>query len=412
MSSKGGKRQPEKGDFKAMQQQEWREDLQAKGKYVSEKYNGIRGLWDGEKLRTHRRGIQINPPTGFTEHWPDFPMDGELYIQGASLGEHNSTIRSYEGDWSNVKFKLFDLPTLDEPFENRYEFMKEHLSSITNIEVVEQIQCKDEDHLKEIFEDVVARGGEGVVIRVADSAYVSGRSGSAKSSLIWKLKPEYDAEAKVIGYNRKKGARPGAVGSLLCVLPDDTEFSVSGLTDTERIAAPDVNTIITFKYMDVSEDGVPLSPTLVCDRTDLTWEQVQEDFVERGGLTRRRTDESAARRVSTGSVKSVADVRQSPTAKKADEMGVVDGVLQGVKYLLMVNPSTNNYKFWGGKTEGATLITHHGRIGTDGRVIPKDFDSEEKAQKELEKKWRSKVNKGYNEPETYPTCEECKRYDI
>ena len=37
--------------------------------WVSEKYDGVRGYWDGEKLLT-RSGTVIHPPAWFTAHWP------------------------------------------------------------------------------------------------------------------------------------------------------------------------------------------------------------------------------------------------------------------------------------------------------------------------------------------------------
>ena len=46
--------------------------------WVSEKYDGVRGYWDGEKLLT-RAGHAINAPAWFTAGWPKTPLDGELW---------------------------------------------------------------------------------------------------------------------------------------------------------------------------------------------------------------------------------------------------------------------------------------------------------------------------------------------
>ena len=46
--------------------------------WVSEKYDGVRGYWDGEKLLT-RGGQRINAPAWFTSGWPTTPFDGELW---------------------------------------------------------------------------------------------------------------------------------------------------------------------------------------------------------------------------------------------------------------------------------------------------------------------------------------------
>lgn len=46
--------------------------------WVSEKYDGVRGYWDGYTLRT-RGGETVAAPAWFTAGWPATPMDGELW---------------------------------------------------------------------------------------------------------------------------------------------------------------------------------------------------------------------------------------------------------------------------------------------------------------------------------------------
>ncbi|MHA1576723.1 MAG: WGR domain-containing protein [Candidatus Thorarchaeota archaeon] len=52
-------------------------------------------------------------------------------------------------------------------------------------------------------------------------------------------------------------------------------------------------------------------------------------------------------------------------------------------------------KFWIGWCEGSTFYVRYGRIGTDGTVSNKKFDSLEEAEKACASKTRSKVKKGY-----------------
>jgi predicted DNA-binding WGR domain protein len=52
-------------------------------------------------------------------------------------------------------------------------------------------------------------------------------------------------------------------------------------------------------------------------------------------------------------------------------------------------------KFWAIKLDGAGFETKYGKIGTDGTVTRKDWDSEEKARKEYDKLIAEKVKKGY-----------------
>jgi len=52
-------------------------------------------------------------------------------------------------------------------------------------------------------------------------------------------------------------------------------------------------------------------------------------------------------------------------------------------------------KFWQIELDGTSFTTTYGRIGTDGQTTMKEYDSEEKAEKEYKKLIAEKVKKGY-----------------
>ena len=54
-------------------------------------------------------------------------------------------------------------------------------------------------------------------------------------------------------------------------------------------------------------------------------------------------------------------------------------------------------KFWEIKLEGTSYTTRYGKIGTDGQVSMKEYDSEDKAKREYEKIVAEKTKKGYAE---------------
>lgn len=54
-------------------------------------------------------------------------------------------------------------------------------------------------------------------------------------------------------------------------------------------------------------------------------------------------------------------------------------------------------KFWEIALEGASFTTTYGRIGTDGQMSMKEYDSAEKARHEYEKLVAEKTKKGYLE---------------
>ena len=52
-------------------------------------------------------------------------------------------------------------------------------------------------------------------------------------------------------------------------------------------------------------------------------------------------------------------------------------------------------KFWIGWCEGSTIWVRYGRIGTEGTTDDKVFDSKEDAEKELARRIKAKIKKGY-----------------
>jgi DNA ligase-1 len=46
--------------------------------WLSEKYDGIRGFWDGRQLLS-RNGKVFNPPAWFVKDWPSAAFEGELW---------------------------------------------------------------------------------------------------------------------------------------------------------------------------------------------------------------------------------------------------------------------------------------------------------------------------------------------
>ena len=65
------------------------------------------------------------------------------------------------------------------------------------------------------------------------------------------------------------GRHKGRLGALLVELPDGTTFSVgTGFSDAERAIPPPVGSLITFRYQELSEGGVPRFPSFVGVRAE------------------------------------------------------------------------------------------------------------------------------------------------
>ena len=86
------------------------------------------------------------------------------------------------------------------------------------------------------------------------------------------MKTFHDTEAIVVGHLPGAGRHKGRLGALECDLPDGTRFSVgTGFSDAERAAPPAVGSVITFRYQELTTDGVPRFPSYIGVRDDVTW---------------------------------------------------------------------------------------------------------------------------------------------
>ena len=75
----------------------------------------------------------------------------------------------------------------------------------------------------------------------------------------------------MIGHTAGAGKHKGRVGALQVRLKNGIEFSVgTGLSDKERSSPPAVGSLITFRYQELSDAGVPRFPSYVGVRSDLT----------------------------------------------------------------------------------------------------------------------------------------------
>jgi DNA ligase-1 len=115
---------------------------------------------------------------------------------------------------------------------------------------------------------VLAKGGEGIMLRKPHSYYERGRSGT-----IFKLKDFVDEEATVIGYEEIEINTPGkshlkgAMGALFCLSKDGKKFKIgSGFTDAQRLNPPKIGAQVTFKYQELTAKGIPRHPRFVAER--------------------------------------------------------------------------------------------------------------------------------------------------
>ena len=234
---------------------------------MSEKYDGLRVYWDGQKLWS-RNGHLIHAPDYFLAELPrDIVLDGELWIGHGKFEETISIVRSETPDdrWKRVCYMVFDAPQTKGNFEERMQFLRATVSEGNRfIRVVTQERCQGAAQLLVARDRVVRQGGEGLMLRQPESAYEPGRSPT-----LLKVKPYDDAEATIIAHEPGKGKFAGKLGSLRVRTDDGREFSVgSGLTDAVRESPPPVGTVITYRFRGLTAKGLPRFPSYLRVRRD------------------------------------------------------------------------------------------------------------------------------------------------
>ena len=103
--------------------QVYRPGLDLQDYWVSEKYDGVRGYWDGRTLRT-RGGETVKAPAWFTAGWPTTALDGELWAGRGQFAQAQSTTRRADaGDaaWHQIRFMVFDVPAHPGNFDQRFQ---------------------------------------------------------------------------------------------------------------------------------------------------------------------------------------------------------------------------------------------------------------------------------------------------
>lgn len=224
---------------------------------ISEKYDGVRAYWDGQRLMT-RNGYPIKIPEEFTRNWPRQHLEGELWIGYGQFSRLAGLIQQHqppEQDWQAVRFMLFDLPQWPGTFVQRSDqlaaLVKE--ASAPNLKVIKQHQGLNTDRMEALLRGVVDRGGEGLMLHRGQALYQLQRS-----SDIRKLKPCQDADAQVLAHLPGKGKYSGMMGSLLVQLEDGSRFKIgTGFTDAERASPPPEGSTITFRYNGLTTHGKP-----------------------------------------------------------------------------------------------------------------------------------------------------------
>ena len=260
------------------------------GWWVSEKLDGVRAIWDGEKFLS--RNSQTGLGSKVFSYVPKFiidsmpggvALDGEIWLGRNKFNEISSISNWIPGKkfkqeeidkkWTQVRYKVFDVPNSVEPYEERMKILDKIILNSVNccrikklgcvLEKVELTKIKSPEHLQEIYHTLTSGGAEGVMLRAPNSPYELKRS-----KYLLKFKIKDDAEGIVLERLPGTGRLQGLLGSLKIELVKDSKRTGiitnvgTGFSDEERTNDEKnrnfipVGAMISFSYMELTEDSV------------------------------------------------------------------------------------------------------------------------------------------------------------
>jgi DNA ligase-1 len=225
--------------------------------WVSEKYDGVRAIWNGHELR-FRSGRSVPAPAWFTANFPAQSLDGELWLERGGFDRLSAIVRKQQPvdeEWRLVSYRVFELPDAPGSFTERIGQMRQVIDAVQIpwLKQVEQFRVLDRQELQRHLTAVLKNRGEGLMLHLADAPYSTGRS-----DVLLKVKPWLDTEATVIGHVPGKGKYRGMLGALQLEMPDGKRFNLgTGFSDAVRRDPPVVGTQITYRYRELNPNGLP-----------------------------------------------------------------------------------------------------------------------------------------------------------
>lgn len=220
------------------------------GWVMSEKYDGVRAIWDGKTLKS-RQNKPFCVPKSFLEKLPPFGLDGELWSKRDDFENISSIVKNCDERWSSLKYMIFDSPDFSGSLEERLLPLRKFLSeqNATNIVIIEQKPILKTADALNFLDEITATGGEGIVVRNPNAPYKNGRQNS-----ILKLKKFKDSECKVLKINPRKDDI-NAIGSVLCQdLKSKISFKIGSGFGDAKLQKGD---IITYKYQNLTKNKKP-----------------------------------------------------------------------------------------------------------------------------------------------------------
>jgi len=174
---------------------------------VSYKLDGVRCIFKDGKM--YSRALKQFPNAQLYKRFEklmrlskelDVIFDGELLAKSLPFNELSGLTRQLDKELpDDLYFYAFDCivkSNFTKPFRDRLVDLQ-GIKLIPVVKIIEQYEMIETDKVKQIFEEALAWGCDGLILRNPNSRYKFGR-GTVKEALIYKLKPFETFDAQII----------------------------------------------------------------------------------------------------------------------------------------------------------------------------------------------------------------------
>lgn len=176
-------------------------------------------------------------------------LQGEVYADHLATGLLNfnyvkvmSAKDSYARQCKNglLKYIVYDMPTHTGPYKERYEALADLFKRNPGMKYVSLINILDINYnggWVDVFNKVVAQGGEGVVLYDQENLYKHNSGHNGRNPGIWKIKAEDAKEFIALEKVEGEGKFNGTLGALMCVDGKGKKFKIGSfaIPDNERL---------------------------------------------------------------------------------------------------------------------------------------------------------------------------------
>jgi DNA ligase 1 len=246
--------------------------------YVQPKLDGIRCLIyekDGKihfQSRNHSMFQDFphlkNDITAILSRNPGLILDGELYNHDLTFQQITSIVRKKDHpDLSKIEYHLYDLYIPDKTYQERYEMIRRFTIPGKNVIPVATHTVNNRKELEAKHTEYVQDNYEGLMVRIPSGLYRQ----QIRSKDLLKYKHFKDAEFKVIGVHEGNGG----IAVFNCITSNGRTFGVNMkctkeekqnyLTNFEEYNGK----MLTVRYQEMTDDGVPRFPVGIAFRIDV-----------------------------------------------------------------------------------------------------------------------------------------------